>query len=861
VEESEDDDDDEEEEVLPVHTQKQIDNAPHGAWLCMKCGNLNYRNRNACNTTTCSRPRGRTKAIDGSAAPMVHGQEQAQIEWEIKQQRKKKLEKGKGVPAAFPPPPNGMLPQGPNPGDLPGMLGAPNMRPNMRPGDWICPRPRCEELNFAKRIGCHKCDAGRYDKFPGMDGGSGGGAGGAGGGGGGGGGGGPAVPASTLIKMIVVETILPPNISADVIRKDFRDPRPAVITRNGSGKWCIEFESTDDRELAYQLHSGTIDGIRVQLVKPSVPTASQPTANRGHIGGGGGGGGGGPGDGLGPSSAVRPHLPAQIETDWMAVERNATRAIYDRLRESLKKHIARTVVNKLAVGIVNEWKNGVDNRPAPTPIPKKAEPTNRPNMKALTSLSITRKEGVLRPVPALLSRPAKRTEHAENAPSSTSRPPTTGPQKKKRRVNSETDTEDEPTERKARKRAGSAAQSNDDPDDFDVDFDADLELDVDDAEDPANSDDNEVAVVGSVSLKVGVNLLLEGGADASEDDDNDDDTDDDETQTPVPVVPYAQPAAVEQFTAAQLSAGAAMLADLDAEDLKHMLEIYSTRIQPFHPQLAWLPGTLKASLHRAAAAAAINSASPKPAAAAKKGRGGKLRVHTTGSARSEGYYHSAAKDFALEAKQRREKAREQHAAENPTEGPAEPAAAGAKKGLLKAKQASRTNRANQRRLQNAIASENFESDFLQFNQLKARKKQLRFDRSPIHGWGLFAMEPIRKNEMVIEYVGEIIRQPVADIREAAYENVGMKSSYLFRLDELYIVDATASGYLARFMNHSCGPNCTAQVIELGDRKKIVVYAQEDLAPGQEITYDYKFAREDGSLPCYCGDKSCRGTMN
>ena len=51
--------------------------------------------------------------------------------------------------------------------------------------------------------------------------------------------------------------------------------------------------------------------------------------------------------------------------------------------------------------------------------------------------------------------------------------------------------------------------------------------------------------------------------------------------------------------------------------------------------------------------------------------------------------------------------------------------------------------------------------------------------------GLFAQENIKKDEMVIEYIGEVIRQPVADIREAAYESVGMKSSYLFRLDDRY----------------------------------------------------------------------------
>lgn len=84
-----------------------------------------------------------------------------------------------------------------------------------------------------------------------------------------------------------------------------------------------------------------------------------------------------------------------------------------------------------------------------------------------------------------------------------------------------------------------------------------------------------------------------------------------------------------------------------------------------------------------------------------------------------------------------------------------------------------------------------------------RKKQLRFAKSGIHDWGLFAMESIAADEMVTEYVGEVIRQPIADIRERRYEEMGIGSSYLFRVDQDTIIDATTKGNLARFINHSC----------------------------------------------------------
>ena len=78
-----------------------------------------------------------------------------------------------------------------------------------------------------------------------------------------------------------------------------------------------------------------------------------------------------------------------------------------------------------------------------------------------------------------------------------------------------------------------------------------------------------------------------------------------------------------------------------------------------------------------------------------------------------------------------------------------------------------------------------------------------FGKSAIHDWGLFAMEDIGADEMVIEYVGHVIRPVVSDVWEKAYERQGIGSSYLFRIDLDYVVDATKRGNLARFINHSC----------------------------------------------------------
>lgn len=181
---------------------------------------------------------------------------------------------------------------------------------------------------------------------------------------------------------------------------------------------------------------------------------------------------------------------------------------------------------------------------------------------------------------------------------------------------------------------------------------------------------------------------------------------------------------------------------------------------------------------------------------------------------------------------------------------------------------SRHNRASNRRLANDI---NFhkqmlssETDILNFNQLKKRKKPVKFARSAIHNWGLYAMEPIARNEMIIEYVGEVLRQKVSELREKKYLRSGIGSSYLFRIDEQTVIDATKLGGIARFINHSCTPSCTAKIIKVEGKKRIVIYALRDIGANEELTYDYKFERESNDeerIPCLCGSSGCKGYLN
>lgn len=266
----------------------------------------------------------------------------------------------------------------------------------------------------------------------------------------------------------------------------------------------------------------------------------------------------------------------------------------------------------------------------------------------------------------------------------------------------------------------------------------------------------------------------------------------------------------------------------------------------------------------------------------------------TGAARTEGRKRilESEKSKYLPHRIKVQKAREEREAKaknDPQATAVEAARIAAAKTISKS--TSRSTRVNNRRLiadinaqKQALPTQNGDGDVLRFNQLKKRKKPVRFARSAIHNWGLYAEENISANDMIIEYVGEKVRQQVADMRERQYLKSGIGSSYLFRIDENTVIDATKRGGIARFINHSCTPNCTAKIIKVDGSKRIVIYALRDIergeslleaptksitgftnnVPDEELTYDYKFEREwdsDDRIPCLCGSTGCKGFLN
>lgn len=219
--------------------------------------------------------------------------------------------------------------------------------------------------------------------------------------------------------------------------------------------------------------------------------------------------------------------------------------------------------------------------------------------------------------------------------------------------------------------------------------------------------------------------------------------------------------------------------------------------------------------------------------------GGYYVPNSTGCARTEGVKKilNSEKSKYLPHHIKVQKAREEREARFKKSGKdaatsaAEAARIAAEKQIAKGN--SRANRATNRRyvadLNDQKKTLGQDSDVFKFNQLKKRKKPVKFARSAIHNWGLYAMENIAKDDMIIEYVGEEVRQQIAEIREKRYLKSGIGSSYLFRIDDNTVVDATKKGGIARFINHSCMPNCTAKIIKVEGSKRIVIYALRDIA--------------------------------
>lgn len=142
------------------------------------------------------------------------------------------------------------------------------------------------------------------------------------------------------------------------------------------------------------------------------------------------------------------------------------------------------------------------------------------------------------------------------------------------------------------------------------------------------------------------------------------------------------------------------------------------------------------------------------------------------------------------------------------------------------------------------------------------KGRLQVRASGVHGKGVFALVPIRKDELVVEYVGEVITWPEA-LRRHPHDPSQPDHTFYFHLSDELVIDGNVNGNASKWINHSCDPN-----IEADDESgQVYLLALRDIAPGEELFFDYGLVIEERYTPalkkrfeCRCGARKCRGTM-
>ncbi len=143
------------------------------------------------------------------------------------------------------------------------------------------------------------------------------------------------------------------------------------------------------------------------------------------------------------------------------------------------------------------------------------------------------------------------------------------------------------------------------------------------------------------------------------------------------------------------------------------------------------------------------------------------------------------------------------------------------------------------------------------------KKPYQVRRSAIHGRGVFAIAEIARGTCIVEYKGKRTTWDEALARPDPYPD-DPAHTFLFEIDDGRVIDARVRGNEARWINHSCAPNCVTHEDDAG---RVFVEAKRRIRPGEELTYDYRLSvegpltrAERAQYACRCGSTRCRGSL-
>jgi SET domain-containing protein len=135
-------------------------------------------------------------------------------------------------------------------------------------------------------------------------------------------------------------------------------------------------------------------------------------------------------------------------------------------------------------------------------------------------------------------------------------------------------------------------------------------------------------------------------------------------------------------------------------------------------------------------------------------------------------------------------------------------------------------------------------------------------RSDVHGNGVFALQDLAEGETLIEYKGEVINWKEA-LRRHPHDPAQPNHTFYFHIDDGRVIDGNVKGNDARWINHSCEPNCEADEVD----GRVYIKALRNIAAGEELNYDYGLIIDEpytpkllSEFPCWCGSEQCRGTL-
>lgn len=147
---------------------------------------------------------------------------------------------------------------------------------------------------------------------------------------------------------------------------------------------------------------------------------------------------------------------------------------------------------------------------------------------------------------------------------------------------------------------------------------------------------------------------------------------------------------------------------------------------------------------------------------------------------------------------------------------------------------------------NNCNNDNCKNRLNELNKKEIKIVKLKNDKK---GYGLIANENIKKNEFIIEYIGEVINEECYIKRTQKYKNNNNK--YIIELQNGFYIDATVKGNEARFINHSCNPNTICKKMIHNNDTVITFYCHRDIKKNEEITFNYNYYNYDKNDPCKC----------